>query len=316
MKLLKYLSLNLILLINISCASQLEDNKQVSNHFGIPSESHTKRIKRLRAEFVKMNKICSEYLLFTKKTEGGKVLSLKNNLELYDSLNKIKNRLINKSEIQFKNEFRWKIVVIDSGKKESIAFGDYLIFDVKLLKAIKSEEELAGIMAFQIANIDLAHSKHKFIPLSNEVRKTILSFKKRDFYNPKKLTEFNKINTEVFKLDQAKEALETARDNVYESDLMALMCLKNAEYSIHGYVNYLKSKMKDQKKAETASRNYMSKLLVLVFGEEVLEGQSQFPCIKNRISRILDKSSPKFRDNNPLERTKLFEKIKEGLAKY
>lgn len=80
--------------------------------------------------------------------------------ELYQHLNRITGKILQSSHILHREEFAWELKVIDNDTLYN-AFctpGGYIYVYSGLIKFVQSEDELAGILAHEIAHGDLRHS--------------------------------------------------------------------------------------------------------------------------------------------------------------
>jgi len=80
--------------------------------------------------------------------------------ELYEHLNRITGKILQSSQILHRSEFAWQLKVIDNDTLYN-AFctpGGYIYVYSGLIKFVQSEDELAGILAHEIAHGDLRHS--------------------------------------------------------------------------------------------------------------------------------------------------------------
>ncbi|MBL0340181.1 MAG: M48 family metalloprotease [Bacteroidetes bacterium] len=88
------------------------------------------------------------------------ILSENDNKELYQHLNRISGKILQSSKILHREEFAWQLKVIDNDTLYN-AFctpGGYIYVYSGLIKFVQSEDELAGILAHEIAHGDLRHS--------------------------------------------------------------------------------------------------------------------------------------------------------------
>ena len=80
--------------------------------------------------------------------------------ELYQHLNRISAKILKSSQILHREEFAWQLKVIDNDTLYN-AFctpGGFIYVYSGLIKFVESEDELAGIIAHEIAHGDLRHS--------------------------------------------------------------------------------------------------------------------------------------------------------------
>jgi beta-barrel assembly-enhancing protease len=79
---------------------------------------------------------------------------------LYNQLENMKAEILSSDEVYHKDEFRWELKVIqnDTIYNAFCTPGGYIYIYTGLLKFVESADELAGIMAHEIAHGDLRHS--------------------------------------------------------------------------------------------------------------------------------------------------------------
>lgn len=80
--------------------------------------------------------------------------------EVYQYIYKVRNTILNSGQVDFKDEFPWRIRVISDDKTLN-AFctpGGYIYVYTGILKFLTSEDEFAGVLAHEIAHADMRHS--------------------------------------------------------------------------------------------------------------------------------------------------------------
>lgn len=90
----------------------------------------------------------------------GKVLDSVSNKEVYQYLHKIKKNLLKSDQIKYKNDFVWKLHVIDNDSvlNAFCVAGGYIYVYTGIIKFLDSEAELAGVLAHEIAHADCRHT--------------------------------------------------------------------------------------------------------------------------------------------------------------
>ena len=79
---------------------------------------------------------------------------------VYQYLYQIRNNILNSGKVDFKNDFTWKIKVINDDKTVN-AFctpGGHIYVYTGILKFLESEDQLAGVLAHEIGHADMRHS--------------------------------------------------------------------------------------------------------------------------------------------------------------
>lgn len=80
--------------------------------------------------------------------------------EVYALVYKIRNKILNSGKVTLKNDFRWPVKVIhdDSVLNAFCTPGGHIYIYTGLLKYLDSEDQLAGVLAHEIAHADQRHS--------------------------------------------------------------------------------------------------------------------------------------------------------------
>lgn len=80
--------------------------------------------------------------------------------EVYDYVYKVRDKILNTGEVDFKDEFKWRLRVIhdDSTLNAFCTPGGYIYIYTGILKFLDSEDEFAGVLGHEIAHADLRHS--------------------------------------------------------------------------------------------------------------------------------------------------------------
>ena len=87
------------------------------------------------------------------------ILKMSQYPQVYAYLQQMLNAILESEEILYKDEFVWKITVINSDVVNAFAApGGYLYFYTGLIKYLDKGSELSGIMAHEVAHADRRHS--------------------------------------------------------------------------------------------------------------------------------------------------------------
>lgn len=87
------------------------------------------------------------------------VLSRAQNAQVYSYLETMLGDILESEEILYKDEFAWKVTIINSDVVNAFAApGGYLYFYTGLLKYLDNGAQLAGIMGHEVAHTDRRHS--------------------------------------------------------------------------------------------------------------------------------------------------------------
>ena len=95
---------------------------------------------------------------------------------VYDYIDSIKNRILNKSKIRYKEDFEWKIIILGKDQEERTkSRGNYIYFDLNLLSKLESIDELFALLAREIAQVDLRHAYYRHYRFFDKKVKNSLS---------------------------------------------------------------------------------------------------------------------------------------------
>lgn len=80
--------------------------------------------------------------------------------EVYQYVYKVRDKILNSGEVDFKEDFDWRLRVIhdDSTLNAFCTPGGYIYIYTGILKFLDSEDQFAGVMGHEIAHADLRHS--------------------------------------------------------------------------------------------------------------------------------------------------------------
>jgi predicted Zn-dependent protease len=78
----------------------------------------------------------------------------------YDYVNKVRDKILSSGQVDYKDEFEWKIKIIhdDSTLNAFCTPGGYIYVYTGILKFLDSEDQFAGVMGHEIAHADMRHS--------------------------------------------------------------------------------------------------------------------------------------------------------------
>lgn len=95
------------------------------------------------------------------------VLDSASNQKVYQYLYEIRDRILNSGKVEHKDEFLWKLKIInDSETKNAFCTpGGYIYVYTGLMKYLDSEEQLAGVLAHEIGHADRRHSTRQMTKL-------------------------------------------------------------------------------------------------------------------------------------------------------
>lgn len=79
---------------------------------------------------------------------------------VYQYLYKVRNKILNSGNVDFKDDFQWRLRVIhdDSTLNAFCTPGGYIYVYTGILKFLDSEDQLAGVLGHEIGHADMRHS--------------------------------------------------------------------------------------------------------------------------------------------------------------
>lgn len=87
------------------------------------------------------------------------ILSEEEYPEAYKYLNSIVDKILVSEDIGYKEEFAWEVKIIDDDVLNAFAVpGGYIYVYTGLIKYLDKEDDLAGVLAHEIAHVDQRHS--------------------------------------------------------------------------------------------------------------------------------------------------------------
>ncbi|NRB51556.1 MAG: M48 family metalloprotease [Saprospiraceae bacterium] len=91
------------------------------------------------------------------------ILAEADHQRIYDYVNGIVDTLLNTGLIRFKDEFAWEVMLLDDADvlNAFVAPGGYIYIYTGLIKYLESEDQLAGVIAHEMAHADLRHASRQ-----------------------------------------------------------------------------------------------------------------------------------------------------------
>lgn len=88
------------------------------------------------------------------------ILPEQGNEEAYRYIRKITNKILNSGQVKYKDKFVWEVKIIkdDETLNAFCTPGGFIYVYTGLIKYLDTEDQLAGVMAHEIAHADLRHS--------------------------------------------------------------------------------------------------------------------------------------------------------------
>lgn len=95
------------------------------------------------------------------------VIPRNSNVQAYQYLENIRDKILNSGNVKYKNEFAWQVFIVDddSTLNAFCAPGGYIYVYTGLIKFLDSEDQLAGVLGHEIAHADRRHSTKQLTKL-------------------------------------------------------------------------------------------------------------------------------------------------------
>ena len=170
------------------------------------------------------------------------ILKEQGNEEVYRYIRKITNKILNSGNVKYRNKFVWKVFIIDDDKTLN-AFctpGGYIYVYTGLIKYLDSEDQLAGVMAHEIAHADLRHSTRQMTKI----------------YGVSALISIATKSAEPGMIEQIAKgliSLKFSRAHETESDLNSVLYLCGTDYNAAGAAGFFKKIKSDKTPPEFLS---------------------------------------------------------------
>ncbi|MBL0911471.1 MAG: M48 family metalloprotease [Bacteroidia bacterium] len=185
-----------------------------------------------------------------------KIWSREKHPDAYLYLDSLRNEIMRSGKVEYRDAFDWELYIIkDNGVENAFCLpGGYIFVYTGLVQGMKSEDELAGVLAHEIAHADRRHST---AALTKEYGVGILlSIILGEDYEM------------VSRLVGSMISLEYSRDNEKEADRKSVEYLCNTRFDAAGSARYFKKLSEDDGE------------------QEVPEFVSTHPSHENRVSLI------------------------------
>lgn len=155
------------------------------------------------------------------------LLDSASNVELYSYLYSIRDSILNNNQLKHKNDFAWRIRIIDDSTLNAFCTpGGYIYFYTGILRFLESEDELAGIMGHEMAHAEMRHSTDA---LTRQYGLQILTSVLVD-------SQYN----ELANIASGIAQLKYGRSDESESDEYSVRWLYNTSYNATGAAGFFK----------------------------------------------------------------------------
>lgn len=141
--------------------------------------------------------------------------------EVYRYLYKVRDNILNTGAVSLKDDFSWRLRIVhdDNTLNAFCTPGGYIYFYTGILKFLESEDQLAGVMAHEIAHADMRHSTRQMSTMYG------IQFAQQVFLgNPTALTQ----------VTNALVGLKFSRKHETEADEMSVKYLCSTPYNAAG----------------------------------------------------------------------------------
>ena len=167
--------------------------------------------------------------------------------KVYEKLESICQSILESGEVKLKDEFVWKMHVIDAPTLNAFcAPGGYIYFYTGLLKYLDTEAQVAGVMGHEMAHADCRHSTKQMT--KDYGISTLLGILVGD--NAGELTKI------AAQMAGSLAGLKFSRDDESEADKCAVRYLSKTKYKptgVAGFFEKLKAEQKGGKMPEFLS---------------------------------------------------------------
>lgn len=171
-------------------------------------------------------------------TQTYKVWERKKHPEAYAVLDSILSTIINSNALQNQDAFQWELYIIeDPNIQNAFALpGGFIFVYTGLVKEMKSLDELAGVMAHEVAHVDMRHSTQAL------TRDYGVSFLLNLI--------FGEDNELISRVVGSMLSLDYSRDNELEADRKAVDYLCNSAYNPVGIADFFARNIEDESELE------------------------------------------------------------------
>lgn len=196
------------------------------------------------------------------------------NAEAYQYLNGMVEAILNSGEVSYKEEFVWKVHIVDDDVLNAFATpGGYIYVYTGLIKYLNNVDDLAGVMGHEIAHADQRHSIKRL--QRQYALSALISIALGQ--EPTQLAQI------VASIAGTGATLAFGRDAEAEADEYSVIYLSNTDYACDG------------------AASFFEKLLVDGSSPGVPEFLSTHPKPENRVDDITSKAAELGCDTSPIQ---------------
>ncbi len=150
--------------------------------------------------------------------------------KVYQYIYSIRDKILNSGQVTLKDDFTWRLRIIhdDNTLNAFCTPGGYIYIYTGILKYMESEDELAGVMAHEIAHADMRHSTRQMTTMYG-----IQIVEQIALGNPTMLTQ----------VTNSLVGLKFSRNHETQADEMSVKYLCGTEYNAAGGAGFFQKLM-------------------------------------------------------------------------
>jgi beta-barrel assembly-enhancing protease len=167
------------------------------------------------------------------------ILSEKGNEQLYSYIRGLTNKIVYSGAVEHAKDFKWQVKIIDNPKvlNAFCAPGGFIYVYTGIIKYLDSEDQLAGVMAHEIAHADKRHSMQQYVDMSLAAGITQIGFGILD-KDTSKTTTSEQVAQTVAMFALQLGSLKFSRSHEKEADEYSVKYLCNTEYNAAGAAGF------------------------------------------------------------------------------
>jgi beta-barrel assembly-enhancing protease len=172
-------------------------------------------------------------------TKDYPLLAERGNEQLYAYIRSLTNKIVYSGAVEHAKNFKWQVKIIDNPKvlNAFCAPGGYIYVYTGIIKYLDSEDQLAGVMAHEIAHADRRHSMQQYVDMSLAAGITSIGFGILD-KDTSKTTSTEQVAQTVAMFALQLGSLKFSRNNEKEADEFSVRYLCNTEYNAGGAAGF------------------------------------------------------------------------------
>jgi beta-barrel assembly-enhancing protease len=166
-----------------------------------------------------------------------KVLDEKKHAAAYGHLRRITDQILNSGEVKYRKEFPWRVKIIhnDSVLNAFCAPGGFIYVYTGIIKYLDTEDQLAGVMAHEIAHADRRHVTENLVKRQGVAALTSLLLGSR------------RSQSQLSQIAQGLLGLNFSRANERDADDFSVVYLCKTRYQSNGAAGFFGKMLRDSK---------------------------------------------------------------------